>query len=59
MRFVETKRGTYEVMNDVHGLAVAVSTIDYNHVFQFDAPSESLSDTEIIARVNAGGLIKV
>lgn len=53
MRFVETKRGTYEVMNDVHGLAVAVAVCDYDDVFQFDSPSEKISDSEIIARINA------
>ncbi len=53
MRFVETKRGTYEIMNDVYGLAVAVSIADDNDVFQFGSPSESLADSEIIARINA------
>ncbi len=53
MRFVETKRGTYEIMNDVYGLAVAVNIADDNDVFQFGSPSESLADSEIIARINA------
>lgn len=53
MRFVETKRGTYEVMNDVRGLAIAVSVLDYADTIKFDEPSDSLTDSEIVARINA------
>lgn len=52
IREVETKRGIYEVVDDIHGMAVAICIYDSNDVFEFDEPSANLTDEEIVERIN-------
>lgn len=51
MRFVDTQLGTFEVLDDIHGNAVAVSLDDCEFVIKFGKPSAYVEDEEVVSAV--------